>query len=709
MVDKLVIVESPAKAATIKKYLGSKSKVVASMGHVRDLPKSKMGVDVEHDFEPEYINIRGKATLINSLKKDAKEAKKVYLATDPDREGEAIAWHLAYILGIDENEVCRIAFNEITKDAVVKAINNPRKIDLNLTDAQQARRVLDRIVGYGISPVLWKKVKRGLSAGRVQSVAVKLIVDREEEIEKFIPQEYWNITLIAEDNKTKTEFNAKFIGKNDNKIELHSKEEVDAILKDLKNAKYIVRNVKNGEKKRNPAPPFTTSTLQQDASRKLNFAIRKTMQVAQGLYEGVKLPEYGNTGLITYMRTDSTRISDEARNAAKIQIEKMYGENYYENRFYKTKGDAQDAHEAIRPSHVELTPDSIKDSLTSDQYKLYRLIYNRFLASQMASAIYDTCTVDIDANNYNFKANGNVLKFKGYLTLYVENEEKDELEKIPALEPGEEVTKKKLDSKQSFTEPPARYTEATLVKELEDKGIGRPSTYAPTITTILQRRYIEKLQKQLVPTELGKVVNKLLIENFGEVINVEFTAEMENEFDSIAAGNMKWKDVIREFYKPFKEELVKVEKELEHVTLTYEESDVPCDKCGRMMVIKYGRFGKFLACPGFPECKNAKPFIETIDVPCPVCGGQVQIRKTKARRNYYICENNKGIGEGCYYISWNKPKPGEVFKPSNETDLLIYESENGGKKSTKKATTTKKTTKKKTTTKKKVAKKKTSK
>ena len=703
MVDKLVIVESPAKAATIKKYLGSKSKVVASMGHVRDLPKSKIGVDVEHDFEPEYINIRGKATLINSLKKDAKDAKKVYLATDPDREGEAIAWHLAYILGIDVNDICRITFNEITKDAVVKAINNPRKIDLNLTDAQQARRVLDRVVGYGISPVLWKKVKRGLSAGRVQSVAVKLIVDREEEIENFIPQEYWNITLVAEDNKTNTEFSAKFTGKNEKKIELHSKEEVDAVLNDLKNAKYIVKNVKSGEKKRNPAPPFTTSTLQQDASRKLNFAIRKTMQVAQGLYEGVKLPEYGNTGLITYMRTDSTRISDEARKAAEKQIKSMYGEKFYENRFYKTKGDAQDAHEAIRPSHIELTPELIKNSLSSDQYKLYKLIYNRFLASQMSSAIYDTCEVFIDAKDYNFKANGNVLKFKGYLTLYVDNEEKEENEKIPVLEAGEEVKKKKLDSKQSFTEPPARYTEASLVKELEDKGIGRPSTYAPTITTILQRRYIEKMQKQLVPTELGKVVNKLLIENFGEVINVEFTANMESEFDRVAEGKIKWKEVIREFYKPFKVELEKVEKELEHVTLTYEESDVPCDKCGRRMVIKYGRFGKFLACPGFPDCKNAKPFIETIDIPCPVCGGKVQIRKTKARKNYYICENNKGIGQGCYYISWNKPKIGEEFKPSNETDLLIYESENGEVKKTRKKSTTK------TTKKKKVAKKKTTK
>ena len=509
MVDKLVIVESPAKANTIKKYLGNKSKVVASMGHIRDLPKSKLGINIENNFEPEYINIRGKAKLINSLKKDAKNAKKVYLATDPDREGEAIAWHLAYILGIDENSTCRVTFNEITKDAVKKGINNPRKIDLNLTDAQQARRVLDRIVGYKISPVLWKKVKRGLSAGRVQSVAVRLIVEREEEIEKFIPEEYWNINLKASDKKTKTIFNCKFIGKSGKKIELHSKDEVDSILKDLERAKYKVVDVKKGERKRNPAPPFTTSTLQQDASRKLNFAIKKTMSIAQGLYEGVKLPEYGSTGLITYMRTDSTRISNEAREAAKEYIVKTYGENFYENRFYRTKSDAQDAHEAIRPSHIELTPDLIKDSLTSDQYKLYKLIYNRFMASQMAAAIYDTVTVAIDANDYNFRANGQTMKFKGYMSLYVENEEKEEFEKIPELEVGEEVKKEELESKQSFTEPPARYTEATLVKTLEEKGIGRPSTYAPTITTILTRRYREKVQKQLIPTDLGKIVNKL--------------------------------------------------------------------------------------------------------------------------------------------------------------------------------------------------------
>ena len=692
MIDKLVIVESPAKANTIKKFLGNKSKVVASMGHIRDLPKSKLGINIENNFEPEYINIRGKASLINSLKKEAKNSKKVYLATDPDREGEAIAWHLAYLLGIPENEVCRVTFNEITKTAVKNGISNPRQIDLNLVDAQQARRVLDRIVGYKISPVLWKKVKRGLSAGRVQSVAVRLIVEREEEIENFIPEEYWNINLLVSDKKTKTKFECKLTGKNVKKIELHNKEEVDLILKELENAEYVVSDVKKGERKRNPAPPFTTSTMQQDASRKLNFAIKKTMSVAQTLYEGVKLPEFGVTGLITYMRTDSTRISNEARESAKEYIVNKFGEKYYENRFYKTKSEAQDAHEAIRPAHIDLAPDDIKSSLTPDQYKLYKLIYNRFMASQMSSAIYDTVSVLINGKEYNFRANGQTMKFKGYMTLYVENEEKENFDVIPELEVGEKVKKEKLDAKQSFTEPPSRYTEASLVKTLEEKGIGRPSTYAPTITTILTRRYIEKIQKQLVPTDLGKIVNKLLVENFSDVINVEFTAQMEEEFDKIALGEEKWKKVISEFYTPFEQVVEKVEKELEHVKLEYEVSDVPCEKCGRMMVIKYGRYGKFLACPGYPECQNAKPIVETIDVPCPVCGGKVQVRKTKKRRNYYICENNKGENEGCPYISWNKPKPGEVFNASKE-DVKELEKE---KKTVKKKTTSKRKTKKKT-------------
>lgn len=658
MADKLIIVESPAKANTIKKFLGGKTKVVASMGHIRDLPKSKLGVNIENNFEPEYINIRGKGDLIKSLKKDAKSAKKVYLATDPDREGEAIAWHLAHILDIPEDSKSRVTFNEITKTAVQKAIKEPRQIDINLVNAQQARRVLDRIVGYKISPVLWKKVRKGLSAGRVQSVAVKLIVDREKEIEDFIPEEYWNIIAKLLDEKSKKEFEAKLVGKNNKKLEIHSKEEVDEILANIKDAKFIVKDVKKGERKRNPAPPFTTSTMQQEASRKLNFSLKKTMSVAQTLYEGVKIPEKGTVGLITYMRTDSTRISEEARKVAKEVVEATYGSEYYENRYYKTKADAQDAHEAIRPTYIDIKPEQIKDSLTNDQYKLYRLIYNRFLASQMKSAIFDTLAVTIDANEYNFKANGQSIKFKGFMTLYVEgtDEKEDEIGQIPLLEVAQEVKKEKIESKQSFTEPPPRYTEASLVKALEEKDIGRPSTYSPTITTILARHYIEKEAKQLVPTELGKVVNKLLTENFPDIINVEFTAEIENEFDEIADGKENWKQMISEFYGPFEKELEKVEKELEHVELEEEVSDVPCEKCGRMMVVKYGRYGKFLACPGYPECKNVKPYIETIEESCPKCGGKVQIRKTKNRRTFYICENNP---DKCDYISWTKPKKAE--------------------------------------------------
>ena len=659
MTDKLIIVESPAKANTIKKFLGGNTKVVASMGHIRDLPKSKLGIDVEHNFEPEYINIRGKGDLIKELKKDAKSSKKVYLATDPDREGEAIAWHLSKILDVDNSKVTRVTFNEITKTAVQKAIKEPRDIDINLVDAQQARRVLDRIVGYKISPVLWKKVRRGLSAGRVQSVAVKLIVDREEEIEKFIPEEYWNIYVKLLDEKSKKTFEAKFYGKDGKKQEVHNKEQVDKILSGIENAKYIVEDVKKGEKKRNPAPPFTTSTMQQEASRKLGFTLKKTMSVAQGLYEGVKIPEKGTVGLITYMRTDSTRISEEARAAAKKHIGEEYGENYYENRYYKTNKEAQDAHEGIRPTYADLEPDKIKESLTNDQYKLYKLIYNRFMASQMTAAVYDTMSVTIDANNYTFKANGQNLKFKGFMTLYVEGtdeKQEEEVGIIPELEVKQEVKKQKIEPKQSFTEPPARYTEASLVKALEEKGIGRPSTYSPTITTILERRYIEKVQKQLMPTELGKVVNKLLVENFSDVVNVEFTANIENQFDNIAEGKENWRKMISDFYGPFEENLEKVEKELEHVEMVEEVSDVKCEKCGRMMVYKYGKFGKFLACPGYPECKNTKAIVETVDVPCPKCGGTVQVRRAKNKKKYYICENNP---KSCDYISWNKPTKNE--------------------------------------------------
>ena len=668
MADKLIIVESPAKANTIKKFLGGSTKVVASMGHIRDLPKSKLGVD-EKTFEPQYINIRGKGDLIKSLKKDAKAAKKVFLATDPDREGEAIAWHLAHILDIPEDAQNRVTFNEITKPAVQKAIKEPRTIDKNLVDAQQARRVLDRIVGYKMSPVLWKKVRRGLSAGRVQSVAVKLIVDRENEIEKFIPEEYWNIYANLLYKESKKKFVAKFFGKKGKKLDLHKQEEVDEILKAIENAKFIVEEVKKGERKRTPAPPFTTSTMQQEASRKLGFTLKKTMSVAQGLYEGVKIPERGTVGLITYMRTDSTRISEEARKVAKQEIVKQYGEEYYENRYYKTKADSPDAHEAIRPTYIDVNPEDIKESLNKDQYKLYKLIYNRFLASQMAPAVFNTISATIDANNYTFKANGQSIKFKGFMALYVEGvdvESKEDNSNVPNLKEKQEVKKESIEGKQSFTEPPPRYTEASLVKALEEKGIGRPSTYSPTITTILDRRYIEKEKKQLYPTELGKAVNKLLIENFSDVVNEEFTIKIENEFDEIAEGKEEWKKMIEEFYGPFIKEVEEVEKNLEHVELEEEVTDIPCEKCGRMMVVKYGRYGKFLACPGYPECKNAKPYVVTIEEPCPKCGGKVQIRKTKKRRNYYICENNPA---SCDYISWNKPKKGEAYNPEDAKEI----------------------------------------
>ncbi len=700
MADKLIIVESPAKANTIKKFLGGSTKVVASMGHIRDLPKSKLGVNIENDFEPEYINIRGKGDLIKSLKADAKKAKKVYLATDPDREGEAIAWHLAKILEDNKEKITRVTFNEITKSAVQKAIKEPRDIDLDTVDAQQARRILDRIVGYKISPLLWKKVKRGLSAGRVQSVAVKLIVDRENEIENFIPQEYWNIYANLKDEKSKKEFEARFYGKDGKKQEITSKEQVDEILKNIEKSKYVVSDIKKSEKKRNPAPPFTTSTMQQEASRKLGFTLKKTMSVAQGLYEGVKISDRGTVGLITYMRTDSTRISEEARAAAKTHILSTYGEEFYENRYYKTNKDAQDAHEGIRPTYSDIEPDDIKDELTKDQYKLYKLIYNRFMASQMKPAIYDTMAVNIKANEYDFKANGQSLKFKGFMILYVEgtDEKEDEQEgMLPELHENQEVKLIKINPKQSFTEPPSRYTEASLVKALEEKGIGRPSTYSPTITTILERRYIEKIQKQLAPTELGKIVNKLLTENFADIINVEFTAKIENEFDEIAEGKEEWKKMIREFYKPFETELEKAEQNLEHVKLVDEVSDVVCDKCGKMMVYKFGRYGKFLACSGFPECRNTKPIIETIDVPCPKCGGVVQVRKTKRKRNYYICENNP---ESCDYISWNKPKPGEKWNPEEAEEVKKETEKKSSATKTKKTTAKKKAASKKAKTKK---------
>lgn len=655
MAEYLVIVESPAKATTIKKILGSKYKIEASMGHIRDLPKSQIGVDVENNFEPKYINIRGKANLIKKLKTDSKDVKKVYLATDPDREGEAIAWHLAYILGIDENSNCRIAFNEITSNGIKEAIKNPRKLDMNLIDAQQARRVLDRFVGYKISPLLWKKVKRGLSAGRVQSVAVRMVVDREEEIEKFVPEEYWTLDADLKDTKSRKNFVSHFYG-DSKKIDIKSEKEINKILKEIEGEEYIVDSIKSGEKKRNPAPPFTTSTLQQEASRKLGFAIKRTMSIAQGLYE---------SGLITYMRTDSTRISDEARSMAKEQILKLYGEQYYENRYYKTKKGVQDAHEAIRPTHLEMMPSEVKEKYTNDQYKLYKLIYDRLLASQMASAVYDTMQVDIKVGKYTFKANGLKIRFSGFMTLYVEGND-DELEEkdvvLPKLEVGQKLKLNELIPSQHFTEPPARYTEASLVKALEEKKIGRPSTYAPTITTILDRRYIEKEKKILYPTELGRIVNGIMKEYFKDIVDLEFTAQMEEKLDEVAEGEKNWKTVVADFYKPFSENLAIVEKEMDKVVIKDEETDIPCEKCGRKMVIKVGKYGKFMACPGFPECRNIKPIVEKLDIKCPKCGGDILIKKSKRGKKYYICENNKGAESSCDFIAWNGPDKNGVIK-----------------------------------------------
>lgn len=658
----LVIVESPAKAKTIGRYLGKKYKVEASAGHLRDLPVSKMAIDIENDFAPQYMNIRGKGDLIKTLKKEAKEAEKVFLATDPDREGEAISWHLSQILDIDEKAVCRVTFNEITKNAVSEAFKSPRVIDTELVDAYQARRVLDRLVGYSISPVLWKKVKKGLSAGRVQSVATRLVCDREDEIEAFEPQEYWIISVNLRKNTGKEKiskndcFVAKYYGENGKKTALKDKESADKVYNDVLNKDFIVSSIKKTEKKRSPAPPFITSTLQQEASRKLSFSASKTMSVVQGLYEGVNVGKGGHTGLVTYIRTDSTRISDEAAAAAKAHILNEYGEAYLPKykRVFKNKNAAQDAHEAIRPTHIEFTPAEVKDKLTNDQYKLYKLIYERFIASQMADAVYDVCTVDFDVSGHTFRSIGSSVKFAGFTKLYEEtlddNTDNDN-SKIPQLEISEKVIVDSILPEQHFTQPPARYTEATLVKALEENGIGRPSTYAPTISVIQSRGYVGKEKKSLYPTELGRVVNDLMKNSFSDIVNVEFTARMEGNLDKIEQGSVNWVDVVRDFYGDFSKEVDKAVKELEHVKLSDPESDVPCDKCGRMMIIKTGKFGKFLACPGYPECKNTKPIIEEVGVDCPTCGNKLIFRKTKTGKKYVSCSNYPE----CKYSSWNIP------------------------------------------------------
>lgn len=655
----LLIVESPAKANTIKKYLGKGYNVIASMGHIRDLPKSRMGVDIENNFTPEYISIRGKAALIKSLKKEAKHSDKVYLATDPDREGEAISWHLSKLLGIDEKDNVRITFNEITKSAVKDGIKHPRNIDINLVNAYQARRILDRIVGYNLSPFLWKKVKRGLSAGRVQSVAVRIIVDREEEIRAFVPEEYWTIDATElYTNNSKKPFAAKFHGDKNGKIDIKNKEQADEILAKVKAGIFTVTLVKKSERKRSPAPPFTTSTMQQEASKRLNFQARRTMLAAQQLYEGVdvKIKGYGTIGLITYMRTDSLRIADEAKNEAVKFITEQYGQDYLPEkpRVYKAKQGSQDAHEAIRPTVPELTPEKVKESLSTDQFKLYKLIWERFMASQMANEIFDTVSADIDSNGYIFKAAGSTVKFKGFAAVYEEADTEAMGKALPAIKEGDTLRVDKIDSNQHFTQPPARYTEASLIKTLEENGIGRPSTYAATITTILARGYVTRESRQLVPTPLGEITTKLMKENFSDIVNVEFTAKMENDLDRIGAGEHNWVDTLSEFYGGFDKSLKRAEEVLGdvHVKVPDEVSDVICENCGRNMVVKMGRYGKFLACPGYPECKNTKPIQQDTGALCPVCGGKVLQKKSKNGKTYFGCEKNPK----CPFMTWDVPQ-----------------------------------------------------
>lgn len=654
MGQKLVIVESPAKAKTIKKYLGKNYIVEASMGHVRDLPKSQLGVDIDNNYEPKYITIRGKGELLEKLKKEAKKSEKVYLATDPDREGEAISWHLAKALKISEDEKCRIEFNEVTKTAVKAAIKNPRQINENVFDAQQARRVLDRLVGYEISPILWRKIRWGLSAGRVQSVALKIICDREKEISEFIPKEYWTIECDVFKDNQKENFIIKLHSKDGEKIEISSKEESDKIIRDLQNGIFIVKGIKNSEKNKNPLPPFTTSTLQQDAYRKLNFPTKKTMSIAQQLYEGIEIKGHGSIGLITYMRTDSVRISDEAQENAKNFITDNFGEKYLpqSKRVYKGKKNTQDAHEAIRPTNVDITPEIAKENLKEPQYKLYTLIWNRFMASQMASCILDSTSIEINNREYFLKATGSTVKFDGFTKIYSnENEEEEKAIKMPKLSEGDEITPKNIEGKQHFTQPPAKFSEASLVKTLEENGIGRPSTYAPIISTLLERKYIERNKKVLDPTELGYIVNNLMSEYFKEIVDVEFTAAMENKLDSVEEGKESWKKIVDDFFIPVKKSIDIAEKEIAKITIEDEVTDIECDKCGRKMVIKHGRFGDFLACPGYPDCKNTKPLAAELDVPCPKCGSKILEKRSRKGNKFYGCSSYPE----CDFVSWFEP------------------------------------------------------
>ncbi|MDN5352515.1 MAG: topoisomerase [Clostridiales bacterium] len=670
----LVIVESPAKAKTIEKFLGKKYKVVASIGHVRDLPKSTMGVDTENDFEPKYINIRGKGDLIKSLKSAAKKADHVYLATDPDREGEAIAWHLAYILGLDIHSECRVTFHEITKEAIKAAIKMPREIDLKLVDAQQARRVLDRLVGYSISPILWRKVKKGLSAGRVQSVATKLICDRERDILSFEPQEYWKIIAESVTKDTSEDLELEFYGNADGKIALSSKADVDVVLDAVKGKDGLVSTVEKKKKFRHPSPAFITSSLQQEASNRFGFTTKKTMMLAQQLYEGIAIKGRGTIGLITYMRTDSTRLSDAAKQSAAEYIEEKFGKEWLKTDTKKEKNakNAQDAHEAIRPTYTELDPESVETALSKDQFRLYELIWTRFMASQMQSAEFEAHSIEVSIGDYLFKASGSKMIFEGFLRVYNSGKQADKL--VPDLKPGEMLMISKYVPTQHFTQPPARFTEASLVKEMEERGIGRPSTYAPTITTILSRGYVEKEKKSLKPTELGFIIDEIMGDYFGNIVDVDFTADMEREFDSIEGGERAWKEIIRTFYEPFVELLDKADKAIEKVDLT-EETDIVCEKCGSKMLIRHGRYGKFLACSNYPECNNTKPILKKLGIACPSCGvGEIVERKSKKLKVFYGCSEFPA----CRFVSWDMPidkkcpKCGDILvkKKSKKGDII---------------------------------------
>ena len=663
MAKNLIIVESPAKSKTIKKFLGKNYEVVASNGHVRDMPKSQMGIDFDNDFEPKYITIRGKGELLAKLRKEVKKADHVYLANYPDREGEAISWHLCFALKLDPKKTSRITFNEITKNAVRQSLKQSRQIDMDLVDAQQARRVLDRMVGYSISPLLWDKVKRGLSAGRVQSVALRIIADREAEIDAFIPQEYWSLEGIFQLEGSKKPLLAKYYG-NPGKADIRSKEEIDKIMAELKGARYKVSSIKKSERNKKPPLPFTTSTLQQEASKQLNFATRKTMQIAQQLYEGVQVKGHGTIGLITYLRTDSTRISEEADAACKTFITENYGEeNIIEKDVVpQNRKNAQDAHEAIRPTYVDLTPAQVKESLTRDQFRLYQLVWKRFVASRMHSAKYETTSVKIDGKGHRFTSSGSKLVFPGFMSVYQSAEDKEEANSVLAkVKEDSKLKMQELKEEQHFTQPPAHYTEASLVKALEELGIGRPSTYAPTISTLISRRYVAKEQKNLYLSELGDIVNQIMVKAFPSIVDVNFTATMEALLDSVAEGTIEWKTVIRNFYPDLIESVSKAEKVLEKIELHDEETDVECELCGRKMVIKYGSHGKFLACPGFPDCRNTKPYYEKIGVTCPKCGGDIVIKKTQKGRRYYGCINNPE----CDVMTWQKPSDKRCPKCGN--------------------------------------------